>query len=155
MIANATRQNLVNAKHTGKVMHRFVRDYYTDMAPYASQTIYEFFDTMKNLPYQPDPKNIELLKRPYYTMQRLGPGGDCDDKSIAVASYATLNSIPYRFLGVGKKVPGKKYRVFDRILLTHVYTELYIGGKWVTFDTTYQFNVLGQAMNKYDRIVIL
>ena len=155
MIYNTAVENLVSAKHTGKAMHEMVRKYHSDMAPWATESIFEFFDTMKSIPYQPDPKNIELIKRPSLTMMQIGPGGDCDDKSIAVASYAVLNLIPYRFLGVGKKNPHKKYRLFDKVLLTHVFTELYIGGEWVTFDTTYRFNVLGQAMNKYDRVVIL
>ena len=56
---------------------------------------------------------------------------------------------------VGMKNPLRKYGFFDRILLTHVYTELYIGGEWVPFDVTYAFNVLGQALNKYDRVEVL
>ena len=101
MIYNTAVENLVSAKHTGKAMHEMVRKYHSDMAPWATESIFEFFDTMKSIPYQPDPKNIELIKRPSLTMMQIGPGGDCDDKSIAVASYAVLNLIPYRFLGVG------------------------------------------------------
>lgn len=155
MIYNKTVENLIGAKHTGKAMHEFVRRYHRDMAPWATESLFEFFDTMKEIPYQADPDNIELIKRPSLTMMQIGPGGDCDDKSIAVASYAVLNGIKYRFLGVGKKNPNKKYGLFDKILLTHVYPELHISGEWVTFDTTYRFNVLGQAMSKYDRVVIL
>lgn len=134
-------------------MHELVRKYYTDMAPYASNTLYEIYNLIKNIPFRFDPPNMEVLKRPYYTMNQIGPGGDCDDKSIALASWAVLNDIPYRFIGVGRKKPGQK--PWQKILLSHVYTELYINGTWIPADVTYAFNTLGYQKSGYDRKVIL
>jgi hypothetical protein len=132
-------------------MKKMVNKYYEDMAPYASLSLTEIFEKIASLPFNPDPDNIELLKRPYYTMHRIGPGGDCDDKAIAMASWAKLTGIPWRFVGTGRKKPGKK-----RILLSHVYTELYILGEWLNCDCTYSFNILGlKTQGSYDKKEIL
>lgn len=145
-----TSSPLIDAKHTGKIMRRMVDKFYLDMAPYAHLSFSEFFDLMKNIPFNPDPDGVELLKRPYYTMNRIGPGGDCDDKSICVASFFKIAGIPWRFVGVGNKKLGE-----SKILLSHVYVEVYIYGKWIPFDTTYGFNIFGKTLHKYDRREIL
>ena len=145
-----TSQKLIDARHTGKVMHQMVKKYYRDMEPYVGLSFQEMFDVLKNIPFHPDPPMIEVLKRPFYTMHQIGPGGDCDDKAIAMASYAKLMGIPYRFKGVGRKNP--KYK---RILLTHVFTELYINREWIIADCTYSFNILGMVREKYDRVEVL
>ena len=147
------REPLRDAVYTGKVMHQMVEEYYLDMAPYASLSLNDVFRMIADLPFSPDPKNIEVLKRPKYTMEQLGPGGDCDDKAIALASWAKINSIPYRFLGVGRKKPRQPF--FSKTLLTHVFPQVYILGEWITCDPTYSFNVLGRNLGGYDRIEIL
>lgn len=146
-------QKLVDARHTGTIMHQMVSKYYTDMAPWADLDVLSMFETIAKIPYHADPPNIEVLKRPYYTMKQIGPGGDCDDKAIAFASWAVLNSIPYRFIGAGRKKPGHK--LFQRILLTHVFPQVYIFGKWITVDATYPFNIIGSNLGGYDRVEIL
>ena len=145
-----TRKPLKDAFQTGRAMHLMVNNYYYDMAPWADLSALEIFEVISSLPFNPDPKGKELIKRPFYTMERIGPGGDCDDKSIAVASWAKLNGIPYKFGAVGRK---KKF--FGKIGLSHVYLEVYILGSWILFDSTYSFNVLGQNLGGYDRIEIL
>lgn len=145
-----TRRKLIDAKQTGKFMHLMVNEFYRDMAPYASLSYPDFFDLMKSLPFNPDPHHIELLKRPMYTMKRIGPGGDCDDKSIAIGSWAKISGIPYRFVGVGMQTHKKK-----KILLSHVFPELYIGGNWISFDATYGFNLLGKTLVEYDKRTLL
>lgn len=146
-----TRRKLIDAKQTGRLMHQMINLFYRDMAPYASLSYPEFFNVIKNLPFNPDPDNVELIKRPFFTMNRIGPGGDCDDKTIAVCSWAKLAGIPWRIMGVG----NRKKRL-GRILLSHVRPELYIGDNWISFDATYGFNILEKNPNdKYDRMEIL
>lgn len=145
-----TTRKLIDAKQTGRYMHALVNKYYRDMAPWAVNSYPEFFRLMANIPFNPDPPDKELLKRPLWTMHQIGPGGDCDDKSIAVASWAKISGIPYRFVGVGMKVDRK-----IKILLSHVYPELFILGKWMPFDNTYAFNILGKPLIKYDKHVLL
>lgn len=152
---------LENAHQTGRAMYRMVDKYYIDMAPYADLSMFEAFDLIKSLPFQPDPKGVELIKRPFYTMNKMGPGGDCDDKSIAAGAWAKISGIPYRFIAVGRYNPEIKTPFLmqlmglRKILLSHVYLEVYILGKWILFDPTYSFNVLGQNLGNYDRMEVL
>jgi len=138
------------AKTTGDYMRRMVDKYYKDMAPYASLSLVEIFDLIKNIPYRPDPDTAEVLMRPYFTMNMLGYGGDCDDKSIALASYCRLHSIPYRFVAV---------RSASKKVLHHVYLQCYItneyGSCWINLDPTYNFNRFGRERKKYAQYVII
>jgi transglutaminase-like putative cysteine protease len=146
MIIKTTVKTNGSASDTGPLMHAMVRAYHMDMAPFASLTLPEIYDLIKNLPYRPDPVEQETLMRPRYTMNMQGTGGDCDDKAIALASWAVLNKIPYRFIAV---------RRGDRKSLHHVFPQLYITGKWVTTDPTYSFNALGREREHYVQRVII
>ncbi len=148
-----TRRKLIDARQTGKLMHKMIEKYHMDMAPYASLSYLEIFDLVKSLPFRPDPKGVELLKRPYYTIKRIGAGGDCDDKTIVVCSWAEIVGIPWRIMGVGNRTDPS---IFSKIKLSHVRPELYIGGRWISFDCTYEFNILEKnPIDKYDRMEIL
>jgi hypothetical protein len=83
-------------KQTGPLMHKMVDLYYRDMLPWAHYSLMEIFDYIKCIPFREDPPTEETLMRPIYTMTSQGWGGDCDDKSIALASWAKLNKIPYK-----------------------------------------------------------
>jgi transglutaminase-like putative cysteine protease len=133
------------AKSTGKIMYQVVEKYYTDMAPFASFSLIDIFDRIKNLPYRPDPVNIETLMRPAYTMRNQGSGGDCDCKALALASYARLHKIPFRFIAIRR--PGRKS-------LHHVAVELYTSNRWLFCDPTYRFNVLGRKREEAERVVL-
>lgn len=134
------------AVSTGPLMREMVECYYRDMTPYAHLTLEEIFNVIKNVPYKPDPPELETLQRPYYTMNRLAFGGDCDDKAICLASYAKLLGIPYRFIAVRKC--GRK-------TLHHVVCELMLNGQWVHADATYSVNTLGRERDNYcEKIVI-
>lgn len=134
------------ARETGPYMYQVVNRYHTDMLPYASYTLPEIFELIKQIPYRADPRGIEVLQRPRYTLDLSGPGGDCDDKAIVLASWARLNHIPYRFMAVRKK--GKPN-------LHHVYAELYFNGEWVPVDPTYNVNTLGRQYETYVEHVII
>lgn len=134
------------AKETGPYMHFMVKKYYRDMMPYAHLSLYEIYDLIKSIPYNPDPPDVETLQRPLYTMEYQTVAGDCDDKSIALASWAYINGYPYRFIAARK---------FDRNVLHHVYPELYIKNRWVPVDPTYAFNVLGRERDRYIEKVII
>lgn len=133
------------ATSTGEIMKAMVERYYLDMAPYASLSLQQIFEKIKNLPYRPDPPNVETLMRPRYTMNMQGSGGDCDCKALALASYARLYNIPYRFVAIRR--PGRK-------TLHHVATELYINGTWVFLDPTYNFNTFGLKREEAERVVL-
>jgi hypothetical protein len=133
------------ASSTGAVMRAMVRKYYLDMVPYASLSAIEMFTVIKNLPYRPDPPNVETLMRPKYTMTMQGYGGDCDCKALALAAWAYLQKIPYRFIAIRR--PG-------RAVLHHVAIELYMEKQWIFFDPTYRFNSFGEKREEAERVII-
>lgn len=128
------------AAATGKLMRSMVERYYRDMLPWHDLSFEDVFECIKNIPFRPDPVHIETLMRPLYTMNCQGRGGDCDDKAIAIASWAKLNDLPYRFVAARRK---------DWDLLHHVYTEIFFGKSWVTADCTYCINSPGERGPAY------
>lgn len=139
-------RELLDLQQTSTEMYRLASAWAEDMAPYASCSLIEIFNLLKSLPFNPDPEDTEFLQRPWYTLNQVGEGGDCDDKAICAGAWATLNGIPFRFVAVSKSKSED---------LHHVYTEMYINGTWEAFDPTYAFNVLGRPMDAYPQRVIL
>lgn len=126
-------------------MRSMVEKYYLDMAPYASLSVIQVFNIIKNLPYRPDPVDIETLMRPKYTMTMRGYGGDCDCKALALAALARLQKIPYRFVAIRR--PG-------RPVLHHVAVELFMQDQWIFFDPTYNFNSFATVRPEAERVII-
>lgn len=77
-----------------------------------------------NIRYVRDIRGIETVATPETTLE-IGQG-DCDDKSVLVASLLETIGHPTRFVAVGFR-PG----VFE-----HVLVETKIGTKWVGVETT-------------------
>lgn len=144
VIANATTNG--TARETGQYMRAMVDRFYMDMAPYAHLPLSQIFGIIKNIPFRPDPPDNETVQRPLYTVQQQGYGGDCDDKCIALAAWAKLNSMPYRFVAVRRP---------DRPRLHHVFCELWIDGRWIHADPTYRFNTLGREREQYAEYVVI
>jgi hypothetical protein len=134
-----------SATSTGVIMRKVVEKYYRDMAPYASLSLLQVFDLIKRLPYRPDPVSVETLMRPSHTMAMRGSGGDCDCKSLALASWARLQSIPYRFIAIRRV--GRKH-------LHHVAVELYTHNNWLFCDPTYSFNTIGRNRVEAERLIL-
>jgi len=135
------------ANETGTMMHKCVDLYYYDMIPYSHYAFTDIFDIIAGVPYNPDPPEAETIQRPYYTMHSLGLGGDCDDKAIAIASWAKIVKCPdpntgksYRFLAV--RSPNKTQ-------LHHVYAEIFLDGEYIPADCTYSFNNPGIIRGPY------
>lgn len=131
---------LTDVQQTASNMYRIAYAWKDDMAPYASMHFNELFDLLKNIPFNADPVDTEQLQRPFYTLNQIGLGGDCDDKSICVGAWCHLNKFPFRFVAVSMN-PDKQ--------LHHVFTEIFYRNQWITFDPTYRFNVLGRPMKRY------
>ena len=145
-ISLQTAETNGKARATGPYMHAMVQTYWRDMIPWGTLSLPEIFTVIKNIPYRADPPDVETLMRPYYTMRQLGWGGDCDDKAIALACWAVINRIPYRFVAVRKH---------GMPTLHHVFTQLYTNGKWISADVTYSVNLLGRERDTYvERVII-
>ena len=131
--------NVKSCEDTGKFMYQLVKRYSSDIGDYASFSLDDFFNVIKKIPYKKDPPGIEYLQRPEVLLKHYGKGADCDDKSIAIASWAKENGLPYRFIASGK-FADKPYH--------HVYVEMLIRNKWIVVDATYPENVLGFELFK-------
>jgi hypothetical protein len=86
-----------------RVLHAFVRD---------------------RIKYLRDINGVETLQTPDYTLDNRQ--GDCDDKSILLASLLESTGHPTRFVAVGFH-PGH---------YAHVLVEAKVGEKWVSLETT-------------------
>lgn len=140
-----TRYTDGKATSTGPLMAQMVYSYWTDMLPWALLPFDDVFYLIASIPFHADPPDRELLQRPLYTLTMTGPGGDCDDKSIAMASWAFAADIPWQFVAIQRP---------DRDRLHHVYPELYIGGRWVPADATYAFNRPGTERPYTNKVIL-
>jgi transglutaminase-like putative cysteine protease len=75
--------------------------------------------------YVRDIHGVETVQTPDKTLQ-LGYG-DCDDKSVLLATLLETLGHPTRFIAIGTRVAG---------MYEHVYLETLIGRKWVAMDAT-------------------
>lgn len=74
--------------------------------------------------YMRDVRDVETLQTPDVTV-KLGYG-DCDDKSVLLATLLEATGHPTRFVAIGTK-PGR---------YQHVYVETLSGKKWIPLDPT-------------------
>jgi len=136
-----SRHKLTDFRETLGTMKRLATQYSDDVNQYVSMPLNEFYDIVKTIPYRMDVLDGELheiVKRPFYTLNQFGPGGDCDDKAVVMAAWAYKNRIPFRFKAVGRTFNGNYH---------HTYPEFYLKGKWIPVDATYPHNTLGRVSN--------
>lgn len=80
----------------------------------------------KHIRYIRDPRGVEILNYPDQIMQQ--EWGDCDDKSVLLASLLEAIGHPTRFAAVGFNAPGE---------YSHVFVDTIVGDKkWLSLDTT-------------------
>jgi len=144
MVIRTVRTN-GRATATGPFMATMVKRFHQDMLPFAFHDAESVFFILARIPFKPDPVAYEMLQRPALTLSMSGPGGDCDDKAIAMGSWAYLNKIPFRFVAVRRS---------NRKTLHHVFTELYIRNRWVPFDCTFSYNLPGRTPHYQERVII-
>ena len=139
-------RELTDVQQTASEMYRIASAWREDMAPYASMSLQELFDLLKNIPFQADPKDTEFLQCPWFTLNQVSIAADCDDHAICVGAWCHLRGIPFRFVAVSRSA---------NIPLHHVLTEMYLNGNWFEFDPTYAFNVLGRPLLVYPKRLVL
>lgn len=86
-----------------RTLHKFVRD---------------------GIRYVQDIRDVETLQTPDKTLE-FG-AGDCDDKSVLLASLLEAINHPTRFIAIG----------FDPGVYCHVYVETLVGTRWIALETT-------------------
>lgn len=74
--------------------------------------------------YIKDPRGVETVATPEWTLAY--GQGDCDDKSVLLASMLEAIGHPTRFVAIG----------FSPFSYNHVFVETRIGPRWVSVETT-------------------
>lgn len=74
--------------------------------------------------YVRDIRGVETIQSPLYTLQ-IG-SGDCDDKSVLLATLIECIGFPTRFLAMG----------FKPNTYCHVICEVFLSGEWISLDAT-------------------
>ena len=95
-------EELKTYKNTISKIFEFTNLYYTDVIFLDCKTPKEVFEIVKNLTYKPDPRGIEFLSRPLYSIFEKNLPRDCDDKTLIITCYAKLKGIPYKIAVTGK-----------------------------------------------------
>lgn len=104
----------------------FAKKYKNDLRKFKNKSFFEFYNIVKNLPYIADPKNIETLSRPKYTLNKYYEPRDCDDKTLLICGFCELKNIPYKIHVTGRK---NKFH--------HVFPVVKINNEWKISDATY------------------
>lgn len=92
----------------------------------AGAEILAIFDHVQNrVRYVSDIYEVETLSTAAKTLQ--GQVGDCDDKSVLLASLLEAIGYPTRFVVAGYSDPGQ---------LEHVYVQVCCDGDWIDADAT-------------------
>lgn len=92
--------------------------------------------------YVRDVNGVETIQTPIQTI-KLG-SGDCDDKSLLVATMLESIGHPTRFIAVGFRGAG----------FSHVFAETKIGNKWIALETT-QLVPLGRKPKNITKHLIM
>ena len=101
-----------------------------------------FYFVRNNIKYINDPFAHELLIEPSKLL--VIKQGDCDDKSMLLASLLLSIGIPTRFIAV--KRPNHK-------TFSHVYCEGYIDGKWIPMDASGKNTPFGFACASIKKMI--
>ena len=102
-------------------LHRFVRD---------------------QIRYVKDVRDVETLHTADAVLSN--KQGDCDDKSILLASMLESLGHQTRFVAVGFK-PGR---------FSHVYVEVYYNGQWLPLETTEKVNIGWRPKNIVSQMIV-
>lgn len=104
------------------------------------KSIHEY--VKNDIRYVRDIAGVETVQTPETTMD-IGQG-DCDDKSVLVASLLESVGHPTRFTAIG-------FRPYN---YSHVLVETKVGDKWISVETTEPVELGWQPRNILNRMVI-
>lgn len=114
---------------TGKSIYRSAK-YHKDLGIHQDDSLTDFFDYVKNIPYREDSLKAEIVSRPKYIMSggAFEKGIDCKKKATLIGAWMNAHNIPWRLLAVSEKKNKK---------IHHVFPQAKIGGQWANVDATY------------------
>lgn len=108
-----TTDNLTSVYQTGEKMRRLVQNYYTDLGAWLNVPFLQFYRHVCDLPYIPDPKDVEFVSRPALTLDpNFTLARDCDDKSVLLGSWWNGHGEKKRFVASSTRPNGQLHHVF-------------------------------------------
>lgn len=130
---------LYDKAQTAQEMYRLIEQFFTDVqrilvkrggkvCPFASLSLPEAFDMVRNIPYRMDRPPVEVVSRPALIMKNSNLGMDCKKKAILLGSYLKYRGLPYRLIASSRRPNGR---------IHHVFPQVDIAGQWMNFDATY------------------
>jgi hypothetical protein len=106
-----------------------------------AQAIHQWI--VDNIKYLHDPPGVETLVAPWLMLEHRG--GDCDDHVMLFAAVCEAAGLPARFATI-KADPSSPSEY------SHVFSQVFLEGKWVTSDTTMPQHPFGWDPGaKYER----
>jgi len=125
--------DLKSRAQSGKSIYRMA-NYYRDLGKNLDTTLSQFFDFVRNIPFEEDPLLAEITSRPLYLLDRVKfPALDCKKKAVLMGAWFNAHNIPWRLVAVSEK-PDKQPH--------HVFTQAKIEGEWRAIDPTYPHYML-------------
>ena len=82
-----TKKYLSSVEQTGAAMRRLACNYCADLGRWLSVPFVVYYRHVCELPYIPDPPEVETVSRPLYTLNARYSPRDCDDKSVLLAAW--------------------------------------------------------------------
>jgi len=95
-----------------------------------------------NVRYVRDVRGVETVHTPVKILEQ--GQGDCDDKSLILATLLETIGHPTRFVAVGP-APG---------IYSHVFVETKLGNKWIPLETTENVKPGWRPKNTVSQMVI-
>lgn len=104
--------NLFDVHQTGAEMRRLTCLYCGDLGEWLAVPFLKFYRHVCDLPYVPDPVDVETVSRPCYTLDVSYGPRDCDDKSVLLASWLHAHGEPLRFVASSTRPDKMLHHVF-------------------------------------------
>lgn len=113
---------------------RLAAQYNQDLDLFKDCSFKEFFNFVsKKIAYREDPKNMEFVSRPFFTI-KMGYG-DCDDKTVLCLAFFIMQNISCGFSIVAS--PGKTQ-------VHHIFPFFIHNDKKIDYDATYPSGKIGE-----------
>lgn len=107
---------LTDVYQTGREMRRLVENYWNDLGPWLNVSFLEYFNHVCELPYVPDPPEVETVSRPLYTLDPGYVPRDCDDKAVLLACWFHGNGRKSRFVASSTRYNRELHHTFIQIV---------------------------------------
>lgn len=123
-----SKTKLIDVYQTGREMRRLASCYCSDLGTWLNVPFLSFYRFVCELPYIPDPPDIETVSRPLFTLNPDYAPRDCDDKAVLLGAWFKAHGDKLRFVATSTR-PDKR--------LHHTFMQLENG---LFIDATYKKN---------------